>query len=296
MKRQTMSQTCAEAEFRGEGFGPQFLTVTSGSSIRRIAYLRRAPARPRSQLAGLVWLGGVKSHMFGVNASHLDHYAARTGRAFLRFDYSGHGLSEGVFEAGTIGKWLEESLAAIRELTDGPQILIGSSMGGWLALLAARALHENGECGRLKGLILLAPAVDFTEALIFEKMPASAKAELMQNGAWFRPSVHSSSGDLVTRLLIEEGRNHLLLGSAIRTYAPVLIMQGMEDKHVPWSHAMNLAEKITTDPVSLTLVKHGDHQLAREEDLVMLCAMIRTMDSGFFEDIPEARAHSRSPH
>jgi pimeloyl-ACP methyl ester carboxylesterase len=216
--------------------------------------------------------------MDGIKASHLDRYAAKTGRAFLRFDYSGHGLSDGVFEAGTIGIWLEECLAAIRTLTTGPQILVGSSMGGWLALLAAKALHESGETGRLKGLILLAPAVDFTEVLLYQKMPASARAELMQNGIWFRPSAHSPERNPVTRRLIEEGRNHLLLGGDIHVYAPVHILQGMKDESVPWSHAMALAEKIALDPVSLTLIKYGDHRLAREEDLAQLIAAIEGME------------------
>ena len=183
-----MNQNCAQAEIRVDRIGSQYLTVAGGTSVRRIAYQRRA-ARAGSLRPGIVWLGGIKSQMDGIKASHLDRYAAKTGRAFLRFDYSGHGLSDGVFEAGTIGMWLEECLAAIRALTTGPQILVGSSMGGWLALLAAKSLHESGETERLKGLILLAPAVDFTEVLLYQKMPASARAELMQNGIWFRPGL-----------------------------------------------------------------------------------------------------------
>ncbi len=271
-----MKQNCTEAEFEVDRITPRYLAVEGGSSTRRIAYQRRA-ARTGSPRPGIVWLGGIKSYMNGVKASHLDRYAAKTGRAFLRFDFSGHGLSEGSLEAGTIGMWLEESLAAIRALTKGPQILVGASMGGWLALLAARAMHESGEGERLKGLVLLAPAVDFTEVLIYEKMPPSARAELLENGVWFRPSAHLSERHAITRLLIEEGRNHLLFGSDFHVHAPVHILQGMQDESVPWSHAMTLAEKITPDPVSLTLVKNGDHHLAREEDLASFTAAIEAM-------------------
>ena len=265
-----------QAAFRVDRIGSHYFTVGGRSSIRRLAYQRRA-ARTGILRPGIVWLGGIKSHMNGVKASLLDRYAAKTGRAFLRFDYSGHGLSDGVFEAGTIGLWLEESLATIRQLTQGPQILVGSSMGGWLALLAARALHKSGETERLKGLVLLAPAVDFTEVLLFEKMPASARTKLLENGVWFHTSAHEPSRTPITRQLIEEGRRHLLFGEAIHAHAPVHILQGMQDKYVPWTHAMILAEKIASDPVNLTLIKHGDHRLAREEDLVTLCAVIEGM-------------------
>jgi pimeloyl-ACP methyl ester carboxylesterase len=201
----------------------------------------------------------------------------RPGRAYLRFDYSGHGLSDGSFEAGTIGVWLEESLAAIRELTEGPQILVGSSMGGWLALLIARALHQSGEEERLKGLVLLAPAVDFTEVLIFERMPASARAELLKNGVWMRPSNHSPARYPITKRLIEDGRNHLLFGGTIRAYCPIHILQGMQDENIPWRHTMTLVENLASDPVSVTLVKDGDHRLAGEEDLARLTAAIEAM-------------------
>jgi pimeloyl-ACP methyl ester carboxylesterase len=255
---------------------PQFLAVGSGCCARRIAYLRRAP-KPGITRAGIVWLGGFRSDMRGLKAAHLDIYAQESGRAFLRFDYSGHGLSEGRFETGTIGAWLEESLAAIRALTDGPQILAGSSMGGWLALLAARALHASFEAERLKGLVLIAPAVDFTEALIFAEMSDSARAELAKTGVWRRASAYAPEPYPITRELIEEGRKHLLLGSVIRAHCPVHILQGMQDKDVPWRHAAELAEHLPADPVSLTLVKDGGHRLSREEDLAKLTAAVAAM-------------------
>ena len=259
-----------------DGIGPHSLLVGSGSSSRHIAYLRRAQ-KPGTARPAIVWLGGFKSDMHGVKAEHLDRYAVETGRAYLRFDYSGHGASEGCFEAGTIGAWLQESLAAIRALTEGPQILVGSSMGGWLALLAARALHESFETERLKGLVLIAPAVDFTEALIFAKMSLAAREELLQKGMWLRPSAYSPEPYPVTKALIEEGRNHLLLGGTIRAHCPVHILQGMRDEDVPWTHAMALTEHLAADPVSLTLVKDGDHRLSREADLARLTAAVARM-------------------
>ncbi|MCI0599769.1 MAG: alpha/beta fold hydrolase [Beijerinckiaceae bacterium] len=271
-----MRHNCAQSEAKADLIGPRYLVVGIRTSSRRIAYLRRA-ARPGTPRPGIVWLGGIKSHMRGVKAAHLDRYAAKAGRAFLRFDYSGHGLSEGDFESGTIGMWLEESLKAIRDLTRGPQILVGSSMGGWLALLAAKALHECGETERLMGLVLLAPAVDFTEVLIYEKLPPSARAELMENGVWFRPSANSQARNPITRLLIEEGRNHLLFGGAIQAPGPVHILQGMKDETVPWRHALTLVDKLASGPVNLTLIKCGDHRLARDEDLARLSSAVDAM-------------------
>jgi pimeloyl-ACP methyl ester carboxylesterase len=231
------------ALLRVDRIGSQYLTVAGGTSVRRIAYQRRA-ARAGLLRPGIVFLGGIKSQMDGIKGSHLDRYAAKTGRAFLRFDYSGHGLSDGVFEAGTIGMWLEESLAAIRTLTTGPQILVGSSMGGWLALLAAKSLHESGETERLKGLILLAPAVDFTEVLLYQKMPASTRAELMQNGIWFRPSAHSPERNPVTRRLIEEGATIFSSAATFTSTLPSISCKACGTKMFPgrmrWPWPRNL--------------------------------------------------------
>jgi pimeloyl-ACP methyl ester carboxylesterase len=254
----------------------QYLTLGSGSSTRRIAYLSRA-AQAQAPKPGLVWLGGFMSDMRGTKAERLDRFAAQSGRAFLCFDYSGHGLSDGHLEEATIGIWLEESLAAIRTLTKGPQIFVGSSMGGWFALLAARALHESSETERLKGLVLIAPATDFTEAVIFARMPAAARAELMEKGVWMLASPYSPKPYPITRRLIEEGRNHLLLGGEIRAYCPVHILQGIQDEDVPWRHAMTLVEHLAFDPVCLTLIKDGDHRLSREEDLARIEAAIEGM-------------------
>jgi len=257
-----------------EGPEPGFITVGEGLSARRIAYLRRAASGVGAAQPGIVWFGGFGSDMRGLKAERLDRYAAETGRAFMRFDYSGHGCSEGGFETATIGLWLEESLAVLRRLTEGPQALVGSSMGSWLALLAARALQASGEAERLNGLVLIAPAVDFTESLIWEGMSAEARRDITEKGLWLQHSSYSEEPYLITRALIEEGRRHLLLGDTIRAYCPVHILQGMQDEDVPWRHAMALVEHLAGDPVSLTLIKDGDHRLSREEDLTRLIAAV----------------------
>jgi pimeloyl-ACP methyl ester carboxylesterase len=253
---------------------PQVLTVGSGAAARRIAY-RLRPALERGQeRPGLVWLCGFKSDMASTKATYLDHWAAQSGRALLRFDYSGHGASEGAFEEGTIGRWLEDSLAVIGTLSRGPQILVGSSMGGWLALLCARAIAARGETERLAGLVLIAPAVDFTEKLIWDRLPADARRKIEEDGAWLRPSAYSPEPNVITRDLIAEGRRHLLLAATIRTYCPVHILQGMQDEDVPWRHALTLLEHLAGDPVTLTLIKDGGHRLSRDADLQRLKAAI----------------------
>jgi pimeloyl-ACP methyl ester carboxylesterase len=251
---------------------PQFLTVGEGRAARRIAY--RLRARANIDKPGLVWLPGFKSDMVSIKASYLDRWTAETGRALLRFDYSGHGESEGDFAQGTIGAWCEDAMTLIAQLTNGPQILVGSSMGGWLALLAARAFAARGESSRLAGLVLIAPAVDFTETLIWERLPAEARHKIETEGFWLRPSAYSPDPYVITRQLIEEGRQHLLLDGTITTHCPVHILQGMQDEDVPWRHAVTLSEHIAGDPVILTLVKDGDHRLSREADLLRLTTAI----------------------
>jgi pimeloyl-ACP methyl ester carboxylesterase len=250
----------------------QFLDIGAEADARRIALRRRLC--PDVGQAGLVWLCGFKSDMGSTKAAALDEYCAKAGRALLRFDYSGHGASGGRFEDGTISRWLEETVAVIRAATSGPQILVGSSMGGYLALLAARALAQEGEAARLAGLALIAPAVDFTEALIWAKASKAARRAIMEKGAWARPSPYSTEPYPITKALIEDGRRHLLLGATIRTHCPVRVLQGMKDEDVPYRHAMTLVEHIAGDPVTLTLVRDGDHRLSRPEDLVLLISAI----------------------
>lgn len=255
---------------------PQFLEVGAAVDRRRIAY-RFRPATGSGR-PGVVWLGGFKSDMNSTKALALDAFCAREGRACLRFDYSGHGISGGDFEAGTIGRWLEESLAVVRALTVGPYVFVGSSMGGWIALLAARALA--GETERLGGFVLIAPAIDFTEALLWPRLPEAARAAILRDGRYEHPSAYSSAPYVYTRALIEDGRKHLLLGGIVRSHAPVRILQGMKDPDVPYEHALTLVEHMPMDPVTLTLIRDGDHRLSREEDIRLLIEAVEGMGEG----------------
>ena len=254
---------------------PQFLMVGKAPNQRRIAFRRRAPVR--SGAPGVVWLSGYRSDMGSTKAAALDAEAERRGLGLLRFDYSGHGRSEGRLEDGTVSRCLEETLTLVRAETEGPQIVVGSSMGGYLALLAARALDEAGESERIKGLILIAPAIDFTEALIWARAPDAARRAIMDEGVWRRPSAYSSEPDCFTRALIEDGRKHLLLGGMIRTRAPTVVLQGMQDPDVPFAHALALMQRLGDDPATLTLIKDGDHRLSRPQDLELLFDALRRM-------------------
>jgi pimeloyl-ACP methyl ester carboxylesterase len=250
------------------------LSVGTGPEARPIAVRTRLGAAP-----GLFWLGGFKSDMRGSKAEALDAWAGRNGRAMVRFDYSGHGESGGTFAEGTIGRWLEESAAVFRDCCTGPQVAIGSSMGGWIALLLARALARQGSKGgqggpSLAGLVLIAPAVDFTEELMWKRMPPAIQQQITETGVWVRPSPYDEGGYPITRGLIEEGRNHLLLGDMIETGCPVRILQGVRDEDVPWQHAVELTSRFARDDVVLTLVKDGDHRLSRPEDIERLIAAV----------------------
>ncbi len=250
----------------------QFLVIGSGADERRIAFRRREGTGP-----GIVWLPGFKSDMASTKARVIDEYCESKGLALLRFDYSGHGASGGRFEDGTISRWLEESVAMFSAATAGPQILIGSSMGGYLALLLARALAARDATARLAGMILIAPAVDFSETLMWDRASAEAREAIMRQGRWMRQTPYAAEPYPITRALIEDGRRHLLLGGSIRTYAPTRILQGMLDEDVPYAHVQSLVEHIAADPVTLTLVRDGDHRLSRPQDLQMLLGAIEDM-------------------
>jgi pimeloyl-ACP methyl ester carboxylesterase len=243
------------------------LTLETPPPKRTIAVRAREGKSP-----GLFWLGGFKSDMKGTKAEALDAWAAGEGRACLRFDYSGHGESGGDFLDGTIGRWLEESVAVYRQFGTGPQVVIGSSMGGWLALLLARRLAETKDAAPIVGMVLIAPAVDFTEELMWKQFPDPIRREIESKGAWMRPSEYGEEPYPITRGLIEDGRKHLLLGGLIETGCPVHILQGVKDPDVPWRHAVELVSRCARDDVVLTLVKDGDHRLSRPEDIERLIA------------------------
>ena len=248
---------------------PAFIEVGTGEAGRRIAVRARKGGAP-----GLFWLGGFNSDMKGTKAVALDAWAAEHGRASVRFDYSGHGESGGKFADGTIGRWLEESVAVFLQFCDGPQVVIGSSMGGWMALLLARELAKR-EAGRasLAGLVLIAPAPDFTEALMWNGFSPEIRDEIMTRGVWHRPSQYGDPYP-ITRALIEEGRNHLLLGSKIDVGCPVRILQGAQDPDVPWQHAFALAHRLPSEDVVLTMIQDGDHRLSRPQDIARIIAAV----------------------
>jgi pimeloyl-ACP methyl ester carboxylesterase len=247
------------------------VAVGTGAAARPIAVRQRPGGAP-----GLFWLGGFKSDMQGTKAQALDGFARQHGRTLTRFDYSGHGESGGSFTDGTIGRWLEESVAVFDACCGGPQVVIGSSMGGWLALLLGRELarRARADAAQIAALVLIAPAVDFTEALMWSQFSPAIKRQIEQEGAWQRPSRYGEQPYPITRGLIEEGRRHLLLDGLIETGCPVRILQGVQDPDVPWQHAVDLTARLAQDDVVLTLVKDGDHRLSRPEDLERMLAVV----------------------
>lgn len=251
------------------------ISVGDGDSAREIAILRRPGTAP-----GLFWLGGFRSEMGGSKASALDAYGAARGLAVTRFDYSGHGQSGGDFMAGTISRWLEEALAVFAT-TRGPQVVVGSSMGGWLALLLTRALAARGE-DRVRSLILIAPAVDMTEDLMRATFTKREQKELRETGVVLQPSDYGGPYP-ITAGLLADGEKHLMFGKGIVTGCPATILQGGADKDVPREHAMKLVQHLLTDPVTFTLVPDGDHRLSRDEDLRLL---ERTLDRAVDEAVP----------
>jgi hypothetical protein len=220
-----------------------------------------------------VWLSGFKSDMTGTKVLELETWAKAEGHSFLAFDYSGHGESDGAFEDGTISKWRQDCLEMISAQTSGDLVLVGSSMGGWMALLSMLALKD-----RVKGIVLIAPAPDFTEKLMWPEFSAQAQSEILEEGMHLRPSDYGDPYP-ITRGLIEDGRNWSLLDDPIKFDGPVRILQGMEDPDVPWKHAERLVTVMASKDLVFTLIKDGDHRLSRPEDIERLkatCAEIAT--------------------
>jgi len=255
---------------------PQFLNVGEGSSKRRIAYIS-SPGAPH-MVPGLVWLPGLKSDMVSTKASYLADWALKTGRPFLRFDYSGHGQSDGDFKDGTMGRWLEDALAVLDRAALGPQILIGSSMGGWIALMLLQSMRDQGRkiANHVCGAVLIAPAWNMTQDLIWERFSDEARETIERSGVYHWPSDYGDDPYAITKALIEEGRNHLLDPTGFDPGCPVRIIQGQRDPDVPWQHALALVDLLSSDDVALTLVKDGEHRLSRPQDLDL---MIREVEA-----------------
>jgi pimeloyl-ACP methyl ester carboxylesterase len=237
-----------------------FLPLADGE---RLAY-RRTPGRPPT----VIFFTGFRSDMTGMKALHLEEHCRQRGRAFVRFDYRGHGASSGCFEAGSVGDWTNDALAVIDRVADGPVVLVGSSLGGWVALLTALARPE-----RVMGLVGIAPAPDFTEDLIRPRLSPEQAAALDRQGFFLAPSAY---GDPIpiTRRLLDDGARHLVLRRPIPIRCPVHLLHGQEDPDVPWQTSLRLAAALESPAVTVELVKDGDHRLSRDQDLRRVAAAL----------------------
>ncbi len=240
------------------------LTLSGGA---RIAYEKFSGKSP-----GVMFMAGFASDMSGTKAAALAGHFGEAGRAFVRFDYAGHGESSGNFAEGTIGSWAGDAVAVLDGVAEGPQVLVGSSMGGWIMLLAALARPE-----RVAGLVGVAAAPDFTEDLIWDRLPPETKNEIETRGVWVRPSEYEEGGIPITRELIEEGREHLLLRAPIPIRCPVRLLHGLDDEDVPWQVSRNLIEMLESEDVALTLVKGGGHRLSEPADLRRLIGVVEAL-------------------
>lgn len=219
----------------------------------------------------IVWLGGFGSDMEGTKAQVLSDWAQGQGRAFVRFDYFGHGQSGGAFAEGTITRWRGDALAVIDQFTQGPLVLAGSSMGGWIACLAALARPD-----RVAGLVLIAPAADFTSALIEPQLSDEARHDLATSGVWLRPSDYGDPQP-ISRALLEDGARWIILPGPVPIEVPVRILQGREDTDVPWSHALALSQALNSRDQVFSLIGDGDHRLSRPQDLERMIAMVEEL-------------------
>jgi pimeloyl-ACP methyl ester carboxylesterase len=244
-----------------DGPAPRTLVRPDGATI---AYHGQSGKSP-----GVMFLGGYRSDMTGTKATALDAHCRAQGRAFVRFDYFAHGRSSGRFEDGTIGRWAEDAVTVIDQVAEGPQVLVGSSMGGWIMLLAALARPD-----RVKGLVGIAAAPDFTTRLIPQRWPAERLAELQAKGVLYLPSEYDPEPYPYTWKLIEDGNRHLVLDRPLAFAGPVRLLHGMADPDVPWRHSLVLAEALAGGDVVLTLVKDGDHRLSRQADIGRLLAAV----------------------
>jgi pimeloyl-ACP methyl ester carboxylesterase len=230
-----------------------------------IAYHRLTGSGP-----GVVFLGGFRSDMTGTKALYLEDYCRRRGQAYLRFDYFGHGASSGDPELGTIGRWAEDAIAVLDSLTEGPQVLVGSSMGGWIMLLAVLARPS-----RVHALVGIAAAPDFTKDLVWPRLDPAQQRQLRDTGAVTLPSEYDPTGYTYRLSLFEDGERHLVMRRTIAVECPVRLLHGMSDASVPWQTSLSLAERLASRDVMVTLAKGGDHRLSREADLERLG---RTLD------------------
>lgn len=243
----------------------QFIEVGQGSQQRQTAVSIHEGNGP-----AVIWLCGFLSSMDSLKGQAMLQWAQQHHRQLIRFDYSGCGQSGGEFSVSSVSLWLEDALAVITRFSKTRPVLVGSFMGGWIATLATLALRQRKPSLAPCGLVLIAPAIDFTERLVWERLPPEIRQKLLNEGEISLPSQYSDQPYRLTRHLIEDGRNHLLLGRPIKLGCPVHILQGMLDPDVPWRHSAEFAEHLGYDDVVTTLIRDGDHRLSRPEDLVRL--------------------------
>jgi pimeloyl-ACP methyl ester carboxylesterase len=254
----------------------EFLHIGMGEDARNIAFLHR-PATSQPDAPTLVWLGGYRSDMTGTKAVELDRFAAENGLACLRLNYSGHGASGGDFNKGTISRWLEEALAVVRAKASSRVVLVGSSMGGWIALRMIEELRKSGGAPSVAGLVLIAPAPDFTQELIEPSLSDAEKTSLAERGYFEEHSDYSPEPNIFTRALMEDGKQNRVLTGIITTGCPVHVLQGMRDPDVPYQHALKLIEHLPSDDVVLTLIRDGDHRLSRPQDIERMLAAVKAL-------------------
>ena len=242
---------------------PRFLAREDGT---RIAYHHTPGKAP-----GVIFCGGFMSDMTGTKALALEGACKRHGRAYTRFDYRGHGQSGGVFEEGTIGLWTEDALAVLDKVPKGPQVVVGSSMGGWVMLLMARDRPQ-----KIAGLVGIAPAPDFVLRM-WDEFSDEIKMTLKRDGIYRAPSEYSDEPYSITMKLIEEGKKHLILQKPLTVNYPVRILHGMADPDVPWRQSLEIVDRLVGKDIVVTFSKAGDHRLSEPGDLARLTHTVETL-------------------
>ncbi len=252
-----------------------FISVAHNDIVDPVSICVRAIEGDDSGRPGIFWINGFMSVMAATKVSAVSDWAQEHGRNLVKFDFGGHGKSSGSIKDGTIGRWLKEAHAVFSEFATGPQVIVGSSMGGWIALLLNKLIAEQGAGqGSIHSIVMIAPAIDMSERLMWQKFPDDIRREILARGFYERPSAYDDGPYLITRRLIEEGRDHLLLDAPLAANCPVQILHGMKDPDVPWQLSLELIEHLEDEDVVLQLIKDGDHRLSRDQDIARLIATI----------------------